>query len=122
MILLDVDPSVVRPGWTALVITILLAAAATLLVISMRRHMKRIQVPYRDELGADDQIGADDEIGADMRESATGAWGPRPGPAAGRRSDHPAGDGSPASASPSSPSPASPSTPGGDRDAVGHSG
>jgi hypothetical protein len=50
MILLDLDPSVVKPGWTPLIITILLAAAVALLMISMRRHMRRVSVPYREEL------------------------------------------------------------------------
>ncbi len=63
MILLDVDPSVVKPGWTPLIITILLAAVIALLMISMRRHMKRIQVPYRDELG--------DSSSADRSDTAT---------------------------------------------------
>ena len=50
MIFLQVDPNVVKPGWTPLIITILLAAAITLLMLSMRRHMRRISAPYRDEV------------------------------------------------------------------------
>lgn len=50
MILLEVDPNVVKPGWTPLIITILLAAAIVLLMISMRRQMRKVRVPHRDQL------------------------------------------------------------------------
>jgi hypothetical protein len=74
MMFLEVDPSIVRPGWTPLIITILLAAAIALLMISMRRQMRKIRVPYRDELeprsgsgsqGTDAAPSADGEDGAD---------------------------------------------------------
>ncbi len=45
MFLLDLDPNVVKPGWTALVITILLALALVLLYLSMRRQFKKINIP-----------------------------------------------------------------------------
>lgn len=51
MFFLEVDPSVVKPGWTPLIITILLAAAIALLMISMRRQIRKIRVPHREELG-----------------------------------------------------------------------
>ena len=45
MILLDVDPNVVKPGWTALVVTLLLAAAVVFLYFSMRKQFRRINIP-----------------------------------------------------------------------------
>jgi hypothetical protein len=48
MIFLELDPNVVKPGWTALVVTLLLAAALVLLYLSMRRQFRKISIP-RDE-------------------------------------------------------------------------
>ena len=45
MLLLDLDPNVVKPGWTALIITILLAFALVLLYLSMRRQFRKINIP-----------------------------------------------------------------------------
>jgi hypothetical protein len=45
MIWLDIDPNVVKPGWTPLLITVGLAIAVVLLFISMRRQFRRINVP-----------------------------------------------------------------------------
>ena len=45
MILLEVDPNLVQPGWTPLIITVLLALAIVLLFFSMRRQVRRITVP-----------------------------------------------------------------------------
>jgi hypothetical protein len=44
MILFDLDPNVVKPGWTPLIITILIAAALVLLYLSMRRQFRKIDV------------------------------------------------------------------------------
>ena len=44
MSLLDLDPNVVKPGWTALIITILLALALVLLYLSMRRQFRKINI------------------------------------------------------------------------------
>ena len=41
-VLLDLDPNVVKPGWTPLLITIGLAAVIVLLFLSMRRQFRRI--------------------------------------------------------------------------------
>jgi protein-S-isoprenylcysteine O-methyltransferase Ste14 len=41
---LDVDPSIVKPGWTALIVVLLLAAAMALLFWSMRRQFRKINV------------------------------------------------------------------------------
>jgi hypothetical protein len=43
------EPSEVKPGWIALVVVLSLVAATTLLWLSMRRHLGRIQAPYKDE-------------------------------------------------------------------------
>jgi hypothetical protein len=45
MMLLDIDPNVVKPGWTPLIITILLAVTMVLLYISMRRQFRKIHLP-----------------------------------------------------------------------------
>lgn len=45
MTLLDIDPNVVKPGWTPLIITLLLAGAMVLLFRSMRRQFGKINVP-----------------------------------------------------------------------------
>lgn len=42
MMLLDIDPNVVQPGWTPLIITIGLALVMVLLFFSMRRHFRKI--------------------------------------------------------------------------------
>ncbi len=44
MILLEVDPNLVRPGWGALVVTSFLALAIVLLFISMRRQFRKINI------------------------------------------------------------------------------
>lgn len=48
MLLLDLDPNVVKPGWTPLIITLLLAVALVLLYKSMRRQFRKITID-RDE-------------------------------------------------------------------------
>jgi len=54
MILLDLDPNVVKPGWTPALITLGLAVAIVLLYLSMRNQVRRINVPYADEQAAPD--------------------------------------------------------------------
>jgi hypothetical protein len=53
MILLEVDPDLVKPGWTPLIITVLLGIAVVLLFLSMRRQFRKISIPREDEV--DDQ-------------------------------------------------------------------
>ena len=53
------DAKDVRPGWIALVTVLLLCAASLFLWFSMRKQLRRIQVP-RD---AEDQPADDDEAG-----------------------------------------------------------
>ena len=48
MILLDLDPNVVKPGWTPALITLGLAVVIVLLYLSMRNQVRRINVPYAD--------------------------------------------------------------------------
>ena len=45
MILLDVDPNIVRPGWTPLFVVLLLAAAMVFLYLSMRKQFRKIRTP-----------------------------------------------------------------------------
>jgi len=45
MILLDVDPSIVRPGWAPLIVVLLLAAAMVFLYFSMRKQFRKIRTP-----------------------------------------------------------------------------
>ncbi|HEY5820580.1 MAG TPA: hypothetical protein VIT20_01300 [Propionibacteriaceae bacterium] len=42
VVLLDIDPNVVKPGWTPLLITIGIAGAMVLLFFSMRRQFRKI--------------------------------------------------------------------------------
>lgn len=42
MILLDLDPNIVKPGWTPFLITLALAAVMVLLFRSMRRQFRRV--------------------------------------------------------------------------------
>ena len=53
MIILDVDPNIVRPGLTPLFITLLLAAAMVFLYFSMRKQFRKIRTPDMEE-AADD--------------------------------------------------------------------
>lgn len=49
MILLEVDPNVVNPGWTPLLITLLLLGAMVFLYLSMRKQFRKIHTPEDDE-------------------------------------------------------------------------
>jgi len=46
MILLDLDPNVVKPGWTPLLITVGLALVMVLLFRSMRRQFRRVDTNF----------------------------------------------------------------------------
>jgi hypothetical protein len=50
MILLELDPNLVKPGWTPLIVTLLLGVAVFLLFLSMRRQFRKISIPRSDEL------------------------------------------------------------------------
>ena len=58
MIFLELDPNVVKPGWTALIVTVLLAVALVLLYLSMRRQFRKINIPQE---GTDDKPPAPTE-------------------------------------------------------------
>ena len=45
MILLDVDPNIVKPGWTPLFVVLLLAVALVFLYFSMRKQFRKIRIP-----------------------------------------------------------------------------
>jgi hypothetical protein len=49
MILLEVDPNWVKPGWMLLLIILLLAGAMVFLYLSMRKQFRKIRVPEDDE-------------------------------------------------------------------------
>jgi hypothetical protein len=57
MILLDVDPNIVRPGWTPLFVVLLLGAAMVFLYFSMRKQFRKIRTP--DDV-ADEATDAED--------------------------------------------------------------
>ena len=59
MSLLDLDPNVVKPGWTALIITILLALALVLLYFSMRKQFRKINIDD-DETDVEEAAEAED--------------------------------------------------------------
>jgi hypothetical protein len=48
VVLLEIDPSIVRPGWTALAVTAFIAVALVLLFFSLRRQFRKISpdLPY----------------------------------------------------------------------------
>ena len=60
MFLLDLDPNVVKPGWTPLIITLLLAVALVLLYLSMRRQFRKIKID-RDETDVAQSEAAESE-------------------------------------------------------------
>jgi hypothetical protein len=45
MIFLELDPDVVKPGWTPLIITALLGIAMVFLFLSMRKQFRKINIP-----------------------------------------------------------------------------
>jgi hypothetical protein len=45
MIVLEVDPNAVEPGWTALIVVLFLAGAMVLLYLSMRKQFRKIRTP-----------------------------------------------------------------------------
>jgi hypothetical protein len=49
MILLEVDPNWVKPGWMLLLVILLLAGAMVFLYLSMRKQFRKIHTPDDDE-------------------------------------------------------------------------
>ena len=58
MMLLEVDPNLVRPGWTPLVVIVLLGVVLFFLGRSMIKQFGRIDVPEADGTGAADESEA----------------------------------------------------------------
>ena len=54
MILLDVDPNVVQPGWAPLFIVLLLGIVMVFLYFSMRKQFRKIRIPDDAEDQAED--------------------------------------------------------------------
>jgi len=54
MITLELDPNLVKPGWTALIIVIVLALILVGLFFSMMRQMRKIKVPRSGEEAGDE--------------------------------------------------------------------
>lgn len=87
----DVDPNVVKPGWTPLIITIVLALAMVGLFISMRRQFRRIDTnraaghfdPPGEHADADAQPNADATPSDDVLPEADLDAQPESRPAAG---------------------------------------
>lgn len=63
MIFFEIDPNIVKPGWTPMIITILLAAAIVLLTLSMRRQMRKVRLPSREDLGGAEESSTDQAPG-----------------------------------------------------------
>lgn len=53
LITLDLDPNVVKPGWTPLIITIGIALVMVGLFVSMRRQFRRIDVSQSQPVDVD---------------------------------------------------------------------
>ena len=41
---MDLDPSIIKPGWTPLIVIVLLAVVMVFLFLSMRRQFRKIRV------------------------------------------------------------------------------
>ena len=52
-IVLEIDPNVVKPGWTPLLILIGLALVMALLFRSMKRQFRRVHTNFPEEVGPD---------------------------------------------------------------------
>ena len=63
MSVLELDPNVVQPGWTPLIITVLLGIAIVLLFFSMRRQVRKINIPS-DETDQPDQAPVEPSPGS----------------------------------------------------------
>lgn len=53
MVLLELGSSLVTPSWLPLALVVVIGGVIVLLYRSMRRHLDRIDVPYRAELDAE---------------------------------------------------------------------
>ena len=71
MILLDVDPNWVRPGWTPLFVTLLLAAAMVFLYFSMRKQFRKIRASDDIAREAEDAVRDGNDAAPSAEESAS---------------------------------------------------
>lgn len=74
MIFLDIDPNVVKPGWTPLIIILVLGAVMVLLYRSMRRQFGKIQMPPTGSGSVADpaaDLGADPDPGPNTDETGS---------------------------------------------------
>lgn len=62
--LLDLDPNIVKPGWTPLLITVALGAVIVLLFISLRKQFRKIEknfpMPEASQPGTGDPVPTPD--------------------------------------------------------------
>lgn len=75
MILLELDPNVVKPGWTPLLITLGIALVMVLLFRSMRRQFRRVDDNFPEPpapVGAEPQDAAGEPDGVPAPEVADG--------------------------------------------------
>lgn len=75
MVLLEVDPNLVQPGWTALLVIVLLGIVLALLGRSMKRQIGRIRVPADGDRAEGDGPPADGDTDDDGAEPAGGESG-----------------------------------------------
>jgi len=58
MTLLEIDPNLVKPGWTPLIILIILGVVMVFLYLSMRRQFRKINVPGDPRFDENDSAAA----------------------------------------------------------------
>jgi hypothetical protein len=66
MILLELDPNIVKPGWTPLLITIGIALVMVLLFRSMRRQFRRVDENFPEPLAPVGVEPADEPVADDV--------------------------------------------------------
>jgi hypothetical protein len=89
LVLLDIDPNLVKPGWTALIVVILLALAMTGLFFSMRRQFRKLDAnrAAAEDVEQDGTLPEDEETPVASAPAAEGdpqpddSPAPRPGSA-----------------------------------------
>jgi hypothetical protein len=77
MMLLEVDPNLVRPGWTPLVVILLLGVVLFFLGRSMLKQFGRIDVPSADEVAGGAATDSDTPDDADPSGAGSSERAPR---------------------------------------------
>jgi hypothetical protein len=72
-ILLEIDPNVVKPGWTPLLILIGMALVMALLFRSMKRQFRRVHANFPDPSAGADGAGAEGADGTRADPTADGS-------------------------------------------------